>query len=71
MDVKSDSETSSIQDNINNIKANINDRFNQLLSLISELKAATQAAAFENLTTANRTDNRMANLADNIASYSS
>ena len=46
VDIDSESESSSIQDDINNVKADMNNRFNQLLSLISDLKAATQAAAF-------------------------
>ena len=48
----------------------MNNRFNQLLSLISDLKTATQAAAFQNLTTATIADNRIANSASSTASSS-
>ena len=65
-----ESESSSIQNDIDNIKADMNNRFNQLLSLISDLKTATQAAAFQNLTTATIADNRIANSASSTASSS-
>ena len=70
VDVDTESESSSIQDDINNIKADMNTRFNQLLSLISDLKTATQAAAFQNLTTTTIADNRIANSASSTASSS-
>ena len=48
----------------------MNNRFNQLLSLILDLKTAIQTAAFQNLTTATTQDNKIANLADNTANSS-
>ena len=70
VNVNTESESSFIQDDINNIKADINTRFNQLLSLISDLKTATQAAVFQNLTTATIADNRIVNSANSTASSS-
>ena len=70
VNVDTESESSSVQNDIDNIKADMNNRFNQLLSLISDLKTATQAAAFQNLTTATIADNRMANSANFTASSS-
>jgi hypothetical protein len=69
--VDTESESSSIQNDIDNIKADMNNRLNQLLSMVSDLKTATQAAAFQNLTTATIADNRIANSASSTASSSS
>ena len=70
VDIDIESESSSVQNNIDNIKTDINNRFNQLLSLISDLKTATQAAAFQNLTTATIVDNRIAYSVNSTASLS-
>ena len=71
VDVDTESESSSVQNDIDNIKTDMNNRFNQLLSLISDLKTATQAAAFQNLTTATIADNRIAYSANSTAGSSS
>jgi hypothetical protein len=71
VDVDSESESSSIQNDINSIKSDMNNRFNQILSLISDLKSVTTAAAFQNLTTATTTDIAMANSTTNSTASSS
>jgi hypothetical protein len=56
VDTDSESETSSIQCDIDNIKSDMNNRFSQISSLISELKSAITTATFKNLTTATNAD---------------